>query len=211
MTVIRLESGALVLISPIKMTREDCQYLDTLGVVSHVVVPNLLLHDLHVHTTQELYPKAKLWGVDGLKEKRPDLEIDDLLNKSGAFENDLLYLPFEGIKTALPVWTVMDINETVFFHRTSRTLILTDVAFNFDENNVLKTQIVARLLGCYKNLRPSWGEKMLSTDKKSVEDSVRKVLAWDFEQVVPAHGGIVEENAKGKFRASYEWFLGKSL
>lgn len=211
MTVVRLDSGALVLISPIKMTKEDCQILDALGKVAHVIVPNLLLHDLHVQTTQELYPEAQLWGVEGLKEKRPDLEIDGLLNESGAFESELEYLPFEGIKTALPVWTVLNINETVFFHKTSRSFILTDVAFNFDENNVLKTRLVARLLGCYNNLRPSWGEKMLSTDKERVEDSVRKVLAWDFERVIPAHGGVVEENGKERFRASYEWFLDKSL
>lgn len=211
MTVIRLKSGALVLISPIQLNKEDCEKLNCLGAVSHIIVPNLLLHDLHVSRTQELYPIAKLWGVEGLAEKRPDLKIDDLLNQLGGFEDDLQYSPFEGLRTALPLWNVIDINETVFFHKPSRTLILTDVAFNFDEDNAFKTQIVARLLGCYKTLRPSWVEKKLSTNKTAIEASVRKILSWDFAYIAPAHGGIVEENGKAEFRSAFEWFLDKSL
>lgn len=211
MTVIRLDSGELVLISPIKLSEDDCIKLHELGTVRHIVVPNLLFHDLYVSQVQSLFPNTKLWGVDGLQQKRPDLKIDAVLNEPGNFEEDLEYIPFKGIKTALPIWTVIDINETVFFHRPSRTFIITDVAFNFDEENTFKTQIIARLLGCYKILRPSWVERLISNDKASVASSVQKILSWDFDRVVPAHGSIINTQGKEKFKSAYEWFLSKPL
>ncbi len=208
MTVIRLKSGALVIISPIKLKEDEYLELNKIGEVSHIIVPNLLFHDLYVTHFQKVYPKAKLWGVKGLAEKRPDLNINGLLDKPGALEESLEYLPFEGLKTALPIWKVLEINETVFFHRSSKTLVLTDIAFNFDENNELQTQIVARFLGCYKRLRPSWVEKLVTQNKSAVRQSVSQVLKWDFHRVVPAHGSTIEMGGKAKFKTAFIWFLG---
>ncbi len=211
MTVIRLENGELVLISPIKIDRSDCENLDALGKVKHLVVPNLLLHDLHVNEMQGFYPDATLWGVDGFSKKRPDLQIDALLNKPGNFDSSLEYIPFDGLKTALPIWQVLDIKETVFCHKPSKTLIIADVAFNFDEHDPTLTRIIARLLGCYKILKPSLVEKWLSDDKAKIASSVKEILKWDFDRVVPAHGSIIEVTGKEEFKAAFEWFLSRSL
>ncbi|MEO1127111.1 MAG: hypothetical protein AAFW84_12935 [Cyanobacteria bacterium J06635_15] len=100
---------------------------------------------------------------------------------------------------------------TVFCHRPSRTLILTDTAFNFDQNNRLTMRLAAQVLGSYKTLRPSQLEKWGSRDKAAVEASVRQVLAWDFDRVIPGHGSIVETGGKEAFKTGYEWFLDKAL
>ena len=115
-------------------------------------------------------------------------------------------LLFDGFRT-LGSGGFESLNECVFFHQTSRTLILTDTAFNFDESFPLPIRLVTRLGGGYKSLGPSLLEQIATKDKQKVKAAVEQVLAWDFERVIMAHGAIVEKGGKEKFRASYERFL----
>ncbi len=146
----------------------------------------------------------------GLPEKRPDLQFDGLLSQAGSFEGVLDYLPFQGFMGLMPQGST-PVNETVFWHRPSGTLILTDIAFNFDETNRLETRLAAQLLGSYKTLRPSLLEKWGSRDKNAIADSVQQILQWEFDRVIPGHGSIMETGGKASFRNGYEWFLGRSL
>ncbi|NER80913.1 MAG: DUF4336 domain-containing protein [Leptolyngbya sp. SIO1D8] len=209
MTVIRLNNDDLVLISPISLWGADCLILDDLGTVRHIIAPNLF-HHLFIAQAQTLYPQATVWGVEGLSDKRPDLKFDALLNRAGTFSNELDYFPFEGFEAILPRG-IMPANETVFYHRPSRTLILTDIAFNFDQSNGLGTQLAARVIGSYNSLKPSRMEKWGTRNKGKVEASIRQVLAWDFDRVIPAHGSIVETNGKSELKEGYEWFLNRTL
>ncbi|MEM1252770.1 MAG: DUF4336 domain-containing protein [Cyanobacteria bacterium P01_H01_bin.21] len=209
MTVVRLSDGELVLISPIMLEEPDRQDLNNLGIVRHIVAPNLF-HHLYVKQLQTKYPRAVTWGVDGLANKCPELKIDKLVNQAGSFGNDLDYWPFQGFASILPQGIAFA-NETVFFHRSSRTLIVTDTAFNFDQTYSLSTRLALRALGSYNSLRPTRLEKWGTRDKEAVADSVRRVLAWDFDRVIPAHGSIVETGGKDAFKAGYEWFLGCTL
>ena len=87
---------------------------------------------------------------------------------------------------------------------------MTDTAFNFQDNSPLVTQLATRILGCYGNLRPSLLEKIATKDKDKVKHSLPKILAWDFQRVIVAHGNIVETNAKQQFQAGYNWFLNEN-
>ncbi|MEM7064647.1 MAG: DUF4336 domain-containing protein [Cyanobacteria bacterium P01_B01_bin.77] len=209
MTVVRLSNGDLILISPITLEKQDRHHLDELGTVQHIIAPNLF-HHLYVQQTQTLYPDATIWGVEGLADKCPEITIDALVNQTGSFNNELDYFPFQGFGSILPQGIVLA-NETVFFHRSSRTLILTDTAFNFDQSYSLVTQLAVRTLGSFNSLRPTRLEKWGTRDKEKVAASVRRVLAWDFDRVIPAHGSVVETGGKDALKAGYEWFLGCTL
>ena len=209
MTVVRLPSGGLVLISPIKLSASHLQALDSLGTVRHIIAPNLF-HHLFVGEAQHCFPEAKTWGVEGLPQKCPSLRFDELLMEPGTFEGVLDYLQFQGFASILPSG-VEQANETVFCHRPSRTLILTDTSFNFDETNRLAVRLVGWIGGSYKNLSPSRLEKWGTRDKDAVEASVREILEWDFDRVIPGHGSVVETDGKAAFKSGFEWFLGKSL
>lgn len=117
---------------------------------------------------------------------------------------------FNGFKT-LALNGASLLNECVFLHRPSRSLILTDTAFHFDESFAMTTQLTARIMGGFKQLRPSLLEKLATTEKDRVKQSVRRVLAWDFERVIMAHGSIIEKDGKRRFKEGYEWFLGTCL
>jgi hypothetical protein len=209
MTIVRLPSRALVVISPIPLKASDRPLLDSLGTVSHLIAPNVF-HHLYFAQAQSLYPKATAWGVEGLSTKCPNLSFDATLNQPGQFEETLDYRPFQGLRTLQPNGIVA-VNETVFYHRPSKTLILTDLAFNFDPTFPFTTRLAMQVLGSYDALRPSRLEKWGSLEKAAIAASIRQVLTWEFDRVIPGHGSIVETGGKAQLQAGYEWFLGQRL
>ncbi len=210
MTVIRLNNGELAVISPIPVDSAVNHQLDELGTVSHIIAPNVY-HYLFAADFKALYPKAIFWATPALKVKKPELPIDRIINDDAdSLPSDLQYLLFDGLKT-IDFNGFNLLNELVFFHPKSRTLLLTDAAFNFNDSYPLITQFAARVIGSYKNLSPSLLEKVASKEKTKVKLAVQKILRWDFERVIMAHGSIIESQGKQKFKAGYESFLGQSL
>ncbi len=206
MTIVRLKTGDLITISPIKIDRETVEQIDNLGKVKYIIAPNLY-HHLFIQDFRSIYPDAQLWATSSLTEKRPDLAIDiPITDKQNNLFDEIDYLLFDGFQTLLPNGYT-PLNEYVFCHRASRTLILTDTAFHFDESFVPLTQLVAKLTGGYKILRPSPLEKIATQDKQSVKNAVDRVLLWDFDRVIVAHGSILETGGKQQFKAGYDWFF----
>lgn len=207
MTVIRLANRELVVISPIEVNDAIVLSLGNIGTVSHIIAPNLY-HYLFAANFKTYYPNATFWAAPGLDVKKPDLAIDRII-QGGIISiwEGIECVFFAGFRT-LVLSGFEALNEYVFFHCASRTLILTDTAFHFDESFPASVQLATRIIGGYKNLSPSLLEKVATTDKDKVKKSVKKVLAWDFERVIMAHGSIIENNGKQKFKEGYERFLG---
>jgi hypothetical protein len=210
MTVIRLKNDELVIISPIKIEREMLSLLNTIGRVNYIIAPNLY-HYLFVADFKTLYPEAQLWAAPDLKLKTPELPIDRVITdcEKECFEG-VEYLLFDGFKT-LSFNGISPLNECVFFHLESQTLILTDTAFHFDESFSLVTQLVSRAIGGYKKLSPSLLERLATQETEKVKQAVKNVLAWDFKRVIMAHGSIIERDAKRQFKEGYEKFLSVSF
>ena len=210
MTVIRFENGDLAVISPIDVDKEMTDRLNQLGKVKSIIAPNFF-HYLFLEKFKTLYPQAKLYGPSGLKVKIQDLPIDCFLEESREyFSGELEYRLFDGVNTFVP-GGASPLNEYVFFHRQSQTLILTDTAFYVDENFSIAIQLAARVSGGFKQLRPSFLEQFATSDRQRVCLSAQTLLQWDFKRAIVAHGSIVEKDAKRQFREGYEWFLGQSL
>lgn len=210
MTVIRREGEKLTVISPIRVNEDIAAQLDNLGTVTDIIAPNLY-HHLFAGPFKARYSQATFWAAPGLKEKKPELLIDKVIepHKSRTLCG-LETIFFEGFRT-LGSGGFELLNECVFFHAASRTLIVTDTAFHFDESSPLLTQFVFRVTGTYKQLSPSRLERIATTDKDNVRKSVQQILRWDFERVVVAHGSIVERQGKERFRQGYEQFLGQAI
>ncbi|MEL6470753.1 MAG: DUF4336 domain-containing protein [Cyanobacteria bacterium J06623_4] len=207
MTVIRQQNQKLTLISPITLSDRILQALHQLGDVENIIAPNSY-HYLFAGEAKALFPNATLWGAPGLAEKVPDLPIDRTIarDRTTPFA-DLDYLFFDGYKTLTPKGPD-PLNEYVFFHAHSRTLILTDTAFHFDESMPLLVQFIARIFGNnYKKLSPSRLEKIATKDKTRLRKIVDQALQWDFERVIVAHGSVVECGGKEKFAAGYRQFF----
>jgi len=133
MTMIRLENRELVVISPIQASDTLVSQLGELGVVKHMIAPNLY-HHLFASNFKSLYPEATFWAVPGLGIKKPELPIDRTIERDrGELFAGLEFVFFKGFRV-LGLNGVDELNECVFFHASSRTLILTDTAFHFNES-----------------------------------------------------------------------------
>lgn len=101
----------------------------------------------------------------------------------------------------------MPLNEWIFFHAKSHTLIITDLAFHFDRRSSPSTQLISKVFGGYQQFRPSLLEKIATKDKEQLRQSLQPIFAWDFERVIMAHGSSIEQNGKRQLQLGYEWFL----
>ena len=210
MTVIRLADRHLAVISPIAIDDALEHQLNGLGTVRYIIAPNLYHHQFAAKF-KVLYPFAEFWAAPGLGFKQPELPIDHIIQcQAQSFVQGIEYLLFNGVRT-LSTKGATVLNECVFFHPFSRTLILTDTAFHFDHSFPWTTQLAARILGSYHQLSPSVLERIATRDKQAVRQSVETVLSWDFDRVIMAHGSIIETGGRRQFRRGYEQFLGHSV
>ena len=210
MTVIQLANNELVVISPIQVSEALLREIDELGTISHIIAPNLY-HHLFAADFKAAYPAATFWAPAKLRVKKPELKIDQLIAAaviSPWLGLDCLF--FDGFKT-LGLSGPDALDEWVFFHASSRTLILTDTAFCFDESFPWLTQFLTKIGGGYKDLSPSLLERIATTKKDLVKASAKQVLNWNFDRVIMAHGNIIEHGGKEQFKRGYEAFLGCSL
>ena len=206
MTVIKLSNDSLVIISPIEIDLEIQQQLSTIGTVRYIIAPNLF-HYLYLAQCQQIYPQAQTIAPPGLTTKQPDLKIDRVFSQDAIeFNSELKFVRFEGFRAFVPP-QMKTVNEIVFYHPLSKTLIITDSAFNFDRSFPFVTQLAARVLGSYHVLKPYLLDKIASQNKQKLKESIDKILAWDFQRVIMAHGTIVENEAKEQLSAGYQWLL----
>lgn len=199
MSVIRLADGSLLLHSPVSLDPGLRRELDALGPVRYAVAPNRV-HHLYAGHVAQAYPGARLWVAPGLERKRPDLVYEGVLGDEAPEpwrgQVDQVFQrgrPFE--------------NEVVFFHRASRTLILCDIAFNFRESAHWLTKFLMRLVRSYGYFGPSKLDSLLIRDRAAARASLEKILAWDFDGVVVAHGDVVEHSGREALRQGYAWLL----
>ena len=199
MTVVRLSDGGLLVHSPLDPVPPLRAEIDALGPVRYVVSPNKL-HHLFLTAFLEAYPSARLFAPPGLAGKRPDLRVDGLLQDAPdpAWAADLDQTVVRGSR-------VME--EVVFFHAASRTLIVADLCEHFGPWSPRLTRLVARLGNMYAKPRmpPDW--QLSFRNRRATRASFQRVLSWDFDRVILAHGALLERDAHEIFRRAYAWAL----
>jgi hypothetical protein len=97
------------------------------------------------------------------------------------------------------------LNETVWFHRRSGTLLLTDLLFAFGREATGLTALVARLLGVRGRLGMSRTMKWAVADRQLFRRSVQPLLALPVERIVVAHDQVVEVDAAASLQRAFEW------
>jgi hypothetical protein len=83
------------------------------------------------------------------------------------------------------------VQETVFFDRDTRSLIVSDLVFYFDANWDLWTKTFVRLSGVYGKPRMSRLFRMCIKDKAAFKASLEPLLELPIENIIPSHGKAV--------------------
>jgi hypothetical protein len=195
MTVVRLAGGGLFVHSPVSLDAETRRAVDALGPVKAVVAPSRF-HHLYVGEWARAYPSAPLYCCPGLERKRSDLPWRGVLGDEpepewrGEIEQVLFSVRIE--------------NEVVFFHRASRTLVCADALFDLAKHPSRLTRLAARLLG---NREPgaTWLEHLMIRRRAEAREQVDRMLAWNPERIVLAHGDLVATGAREVLRRAYAW------
>lgn len=179
-TVIRLLGNKLLIHSPIKLNVELCSQIDALGEVAFLVAPNNW-HHLFISYFIEAYPTAKVLGPPAIAAKRKDLSIEtDFSKYDNLIKPNLQYHRVECSKF---------LDEVVFFHSKSRTLILTDISFNVPKPSGLMKGLFWEFAGLGK-LGPSNFGKLLVRNKNEWQQFLAVLKDWDYHRVIMSHGTI---------------------
>ena len=199
MTVVRLDDGSLLIHSPIHITPSLQSKLDQLGPVKHIVSPNKL-HHLFLDAAITLYPGAKLYVPPGLVGKRPEFSF-------GAPLTDAAPGPWAGVMEQLVIRGSSQMEEVVFFHPRSRTLIVTDLCENFGRHSPPLTRVVAWIARMYGRPRmpPDW--QLTFRDREALRTSFSRLFSWDFDRVILSHGALLRSGAKLILDREYAWAL----
>jgi hypothetical protein len=200
MTVVRLSDGRLFLHSPVPLEEELAREIDAVGPVGFLVAPNKV-HHLWLGPWAAAHPDATVYGAPGLREKRRDLVFHRELGDAPPpdWEDDLDQAWVAGAPY---------LNEVVFLHRASETLLLTDLAMNFVELPPGRgTRLWLRAMGLSGGLRSSRLVRSLVRDRAAARASLERILAWRFERVIVSHGQVLERGGPAALRAAWRPLL----
>lgn len=204
MTVIRLGRGELFLHSPTALVESLRAELERLGPVRHLVSPNKL-HYASIAEWKAAYPGAVAWASPGVRERaaaqritvRFDQDLGD--GPEPAWAADIDQLTFRGSR-------FMD--EVVFLHRKSRTLLLADLIENFERARVGFVQgLLVRLAGAADpdGQAPLDLRMTFLGRKQQARECLHRVEAWKPERIIMAHGRWYPSGGERELQRAFRW------
>ena len=202
MTVVRLESGGLWLHSPVRPTPERNRAVDQLGPVEHLVAPNKI-HSLGIEPWKALCPSAKVWASPGFNKRHPGIAIDAVLTNApeAPWSGEIDHCVIDG-------HAVLD--EVAFLHKLSKTLIITDFIQKHEAAGESwfwrGVKHMAGVLG--KDGTVPLDIKLSVRDKAAMRRSIEKILGWDFDNLIIAHGHCLQGGATEEVRRAFDWTAG---
>lgn len=199
MTVIQLGSGGMWLHSPVRPIPERQSAVNQLGRVEHLVAPNKI-HSLGVLPWKALYPSAQIWASPEFNKRHPDIEVDALLTN----EVDVPWCD-EIEHCVIDGHSFLD--EVVFLHKPSRTLIVTDfIQKHKTAGDSWIWRSVKRIAGISgEGGGTSLDIKLSVRDKAAMRRSIDTILGWDFDNLIISHGHCLQGGAKREVQRAFSW------
>jgi len=191
MTIIKLDNGDLIIHDPGEINDALKKEIDALGIVKFIIAPGSY-HHLFVLDFQNKYPNAETYICPGLERKRPDIPFDWILGTKPdpRWEGTLEQVLVQGTKL---IW------EVAFFHKPSKTLILVDLLENIGDDYSHKAGLLLKfwwkvILRMWNNPKAAPEYQMAWGNKKLVKIALEKILSWNAERLILAHGENIENN-----------------
>jgi hypothetical protein len=205
MTVVRLGNGDLFLHSPIAFDAALAERLQAMGTVCHLVSPNQF-HYAHIGEWSRAFPDAVAWASPHARERARSRGIDV------RFDRDVGAEPPEEWRDDIDQTDVPGgiFGEIVFFHKDSKTLILTDTVINLELDKIRHPwRFAAKLTGMY---HPRGGiffgmRLPLILQKRKTRAAVQKILSWQPERIILSHGRWFDSNGSAILERLFGWAL----
>jgi Domain of unknown function (DUF4336) len=177
MTVARLSNGDLFLHSPIKFDATLGEQLQTLGEVRHLVSPDQF-HYAHIGEWSKAFPEAITWASPRVRQRAHarNIEIE--------FARDLRDTPPEEWRHEIDqtLFPGGYFKEFIFFHRASRSLILTE-----------NWRALANGHEAYWDVPSAWLPLLLQRRKRKV--AIGRIRSWQPQRIILSHGRCFDADA----------------
>ena len=204
MTVVQIGAG-LWIHSPIRPTEDLLDRLAALGEVRWLVAPNTI-HYVSVHAWAARFPHAEVHAAEGCAARAARYSIPFPPHRvlgpkpPAAWAEALAQFPVAGHPF---------LHETVFFHRPSRTAILTDLIENFEAAKLpLWMRPIARLSGVLAPRGRAPIDLRLSfRDRDAAAHAISALIACAPEKVILAHGAWITANGTAELKRAFAWLL----
>lgn len=199
MALARLEDGGVWVWSPVALTDELVAAVEAIGPVRHIVSPNKL-HWLYLSAWASRWPEVRLYAPPGLAKKLPQLRFDAELNDEPvpAWAGEIDQALFGGS---------FAMTEVVFFHRRSRTVIVGDLIQRHPRSAGRGWRgILMRLdglIGERGSTPREWRATFLR--RESTRRARDRVLGWNADQLLIAHGACVRSGASAVIDDALRW------
>lgn len=199
MTVIKLIDGTLLLHSPVKYTSALDREIKAFGPVSALIAPNSY-HYLHVRAWTSVHPNAAVYASPDIAQK---IELAGSIPLSSSapalWSRDL----------AQSLIALGKFHETIFFHRPSRTLIVTDLMQTFEASRVrsLFIRMLLKVGGATgPNARPSIEIRLAAyRHRNALLAGVQQMIQWNPQRIILAHGPCIQSNAIANIKSAFTW------
>lgn len=193
-TVVRLRSGKLLIHSTGPFAPEDVAAIQSLGEPGWLL-DGILRHDTFAKEGRASFPEIPYLAPVGFSEV-VGFPTTPIVPPPVEWTGELLAEEIQGSPEA---------RDTALFHVASRTLILTELVFNFGNDEPVWTELLLRVaVGGHHHpgmSRPyKWGVK----DEAAFKQSMAIILGWDFDRVIVGHGDVIETGGKAKLQAALD-------
>jgi hypothetical protein len=221
-TLVKLQSGAVAVFSPVALTPEVKSKVESLGTLKYIVAPDIE-HHIFVSPWSAAFPQAEIIGPEGLPEKREK----DLATKGVKFAHvfsksnklDMRISPEFDAEFDYEFFHSHENKELVFLHKPSRTMIEADLLFNlpateqFSKSGVAATSgVLTKLFGSIMNTRGDmtwqkrfWWYAVGGKDRAGFKASLERVGKWDYDRIIPCHGDVIETGGKRIMTEMGKW------
>jgi len=204
-TILRLADGGLWVHSPTKLNDGLAAEVTALGPVRHLVAPNWI-HYAYVEEWQAAFPEAVAWAATGVakraRSRGMDLQFDHDLGQEAPddWAGEIDQMIVRGSKIH---------REAVFFHRASKTLILTDLIENFEAPKVgFFFRLAARIAGILDpDGKSPIDMRQTFRDRDQLREDVERMIAWGPERVIMSHGRWYERDGVAELKRAFRWVL----
>ncbi|GAA3921043.1 DUF4336 domain-containing protein [Luteimonas lutimaris] len=204
MTLLRLGDGNLFVHSPTPLTDGLREEIAALGTPRWIIGPNRI-HYWWIPEWKTAFPDAGVWLAPRIREQagaRIDFEAHALDSESG--------YPWDGAISTLPVAGDF-MTEVEFFHHPSRTLVLTDFIENFEAGKLGSWWMrwLTRLGGVQDphGSMPRDMRRTFARQRPQLKAAVERMLAWEPDRIVLAHGRWYERDGAAELRRAFGWLL----
>ncbi|HYG41401.1 MAG TPA: DUF4336 domain-containing protein [Bordetella sp.] len=204
MTVLRLDRGELFIHSPTALVPELHQAVMRLGTPRWIVAPSRI-HYWWVPQWRQAFGQAAVYVAPRVREQaagRIDFPTQPLHEPAG--------YPWDAQVDTLPIRGSY-LTEVEFFHRRSRTLILTDLIENFEPAK-LESAFARWLtrLGAAQDPDGQMPRDMrlsFARQRAALRAAVHQMIAWDPRRIILAHGRWYTDNGAAELRRAFRWLL----